>query len=930
LKRPISTIISVLILLCTLTSIFNLQPLQAAQPGATIYIKADGSIDPPSAPIKRNNNIYTLTDNINIDLGSIVVEGRVNWCGIIVQKSDITIDGGGYNLTGEEVWRSGNWRGVYVGIWLSGLSNIAVKNVEVVNFFDGIYLGSASNIDVSGNTVSNNKRGISLELSSNNKICKNKMEQNRIGICLYQSSTNTISENEVSNSLDSGEAEFSGIVGPSLNLPVSCIAFTLSKENEINGNKMMAKNGDAILISSNSNDNRFTENTVNESQIGIAFEHASSNNVLVRNNITKNNCGVKIFPIEVSHPYPSSNNKFYHNNFIDNANQVEINPNTSVNSWDGGYPTGGNYWDNWRTDDALTGKNQDQPGGDGIDDKSYIIDNNNIDHYPLRHLVSSSEIRITSITYTIPVDATEYQYTDTGGTPGAGMYTFRDWVIVVPKLLKVKIEINGAIVPFAENLRVEYHRAGQPIASYTLTDASFKLNFEIGLSHGVYEDSIELYSANNLISSKALKVLSYTWSGFKVTEDGYGFENYRLDFKTFVDTIKGFFNFWKVKSNCALIAAIPLLYPLVSLQGHCYGMSLSSILFYTDQLSPPSTPVYEIKRADVQSIIAKYHVKQLIDIPSEAVADLLLDKSIATSIDKEFEKAKNLINNEVPAILHYDKHAVTIVGYVEAEGEKYWIINDSEFPGKLVVFEISDKGINVWSTNFGEHTDAEVYTPVPWTEDAPDLLVDAVKSILGELARNGKRVMGFGSPVDVNVLDAEGNKLSIINEEITKNDIQGASAYTRDGVKSILLPWDKQFSVELSATDAGEATIGDISLGEVTLFEDILLNGSEIIHAVLEPGKPTLELSVDSDGDGEIDFKLNPTNSETFPAPTPMPPTPTSTPTPTFTPNPPPTFDTSIIIYAVAIICIGIIIAALFVIKKRRKTLPPPPPPPPV
>ena len=48
---------------------FNIKPIKAS---GTIYIRADGSIDPPTAPITTTDNItYTFTDNINDE---IVVE----------------------------------------------------------------------------------------------------------------------------------------------------------------------------------------------------------------------------------------------------------------------------------------------------------------------------------------------------------------------------------------------------------------------------------------------------------------------------------------------------------------------------------------------------------------------------------------------------------------------------------------------------------------------------------------------------------------------------------------------------------------------------------------------------------------------------------------------------------------------------------------
>jgi len=70
--------------------------------------------------------------------------------------------------------------------------------------------------------------------------------------------------------------------------------------------------------------------------------------------------------------YLSSNNTFYHNDFIDNAYHVDSERSTNV--WDNGYPSGGNYWSNYTGVDA---------NSDGIGDTPYIINVNNRDRYPL-------------------------------------------------------------------------------------------------------------------------------------------------------------------------------------------------------------------------------------------------------------------------------------------------------------------------------------------------------------------------------------------------------------------------------------------------------------------------------------------------------------------------------------------------------------------
>jgi hypothetical protein len=41
---------------------------------APIHIRADGSVDPPTVPIQRNGDLYTLTDNIHTGIDGILIE----------------------------------------------------------------------------------------------------------------------------------------------------------------------------------------------------------------------------------------------------------------------------------------------------------------------------------------------------------------------------------------------------------------------------------------------------------------------------------------------------------------------------------------------------------------------------------------------------------------------------------------------------------------------------------------------------------------------------------------------------------------------------------------------------------------------------------------------------------------------------------------
>lgn len=63
--------------------------VQSVKASGTIYIRADGSIDPTTAPIQRNGDVYNLTGNITNDAD-----------GIVVERDNIVIDGSGFVIEG--------------------------------------------------------------------------------------------------------------------------------------------------------------------------------------------------------------------------------------------------------------------------------------------------------------------------------------------------------------------------------------------------------------------------------------------------------------------------------------------------------------------------------------------------------------------------------------------------------------------------------------------------------------------------------------------------------------------------------------------------------------------------------------------------------------------------------------------------------------
>jgi parallel beta-helix repeat protein len=227
----------------------NVQPVRADV--GTIYIKADGSIEPPAAPLSTaDNTTYTLTDNITS-----------NADGIVIERDNVTLDGAGYTVTGSG---SGN------GTTLTDRSNVTIKNMTITNFGFGIWLSSSSNNTLSDNDVMTNEgTGIWLNSSSNNSMSGNNLTANSYyGIWLISSSNNTITGNDMTNNID-------GI-----------LLWSSSNNNSISENNL-ASNYYGIDIDSSSN-NGISENNIANDYYGIWLE-SSPGNSISENNITANN-----------------------------------------------------------------------------------------------------------------------------------------------------------------------------------------------------------------------------------------------------------------------------------------------------------------------------------------------------------------------------------------------------------------------------------------------------------------------------------------------------------------------------------------------------------------------------------------------------------------------------------------------------------------
>jgi len=395
--------------------------IRSVKASGTIYIRADGSIDPPVAPISTVDNItYAFTGNV--------------YDSIAIERDNIIVDGAGYTVQG-----AGSGKGVD----LSGKGNVTIKNTVVREFDFGIYLNRSESNTITGNFLTEiNFEGIRLYESSNNNITENRITVNDCdGVTLYGSLHNRIAENNLTSNYDGirlYESSNNVIVRNTVTNNYYGIFLAFSSNNSIVKNSITANYGNGISLVWISNQNKIAENLILTNNCGV-YLNESSNDDIVENNITNNYYGVwfsfssndTISGNGITHNNYgvrsewSSGNKFYHNNFINNDCQVyRSGVLFSPDFWDGGYPSGGNYWSDYNGTDFYGSCFQNETGKDGIGDSAYEVTFSSTipkislyDNYPLMGMFHSFN---TSLGYNVNVVSNstieDFQYFESNTT----------------------------------------------------------------------------------------------------------------------------------------------------------------------------------------------------------------------------------------------------------------------------------------------------------------------------------------------------------------------------------------------------------------------------------------------------------------------------------------------------------------------------------
>ena len=362
MRKLASATILTMFLISTLIMGLEFQPVKAI---CDIIIMLDGSVV-GTDKIERIGDLYRFT-------------GNITEC-ISVAGDNIVIDGGGFTLEGDLATYSS-------GISLRYKYNVTIKNLTIKGFQFGVLVYRSSKIIFLTNNISVgqstfDQAGIHLYYSSENMMYGNRFSNNSRGIWLYHSNQTYISGNEFVNNEGQIRLEYSTNNTISENNMSNSTRNAISLyhssnnsiyENNITNGYNSSGYGNGIGLSALSDNNTLSGNNITNNDYGIRL-HFSNRNIISGNNIVDNREGVHL-----EHSY---DNEFYSNNFIDNIQHVNIPALGYVNFWSDNYPVG-NYWGNYTDIDQFSGPYQNETGSDGIWDNPYVIDENNIDNYPL-------------------------------------------------------------------------------------------------------------------------------------------------------------------------------------------------------------------------------------------------------------------------------------------------------------------------------------------------------------------------------------------------------------------------------------------------------------------------------------------------------------------------------------------------------------------
>ena len=329
-----------------------------------------------------------------MDLGSSSLNTRNYYGALFVKVFNSTLRGYASNASyygAALMWGADNRienisvNASYRGIYLSNNTRATINGVYVSNATNaGLYPYISTRLNITNSTFYRNQYGVYLEYRSQYVNITNNTFDSHTYIAIYTEATDDVRivRNTVQGSLywgifvqaSSGDhADRDFIIENRVNATGYYDAIRL---DYMYGGLVEANNvtgtGQAAIYLYQSNGNLVRRNTFRFQ--GYGFYVYGDSNSLVANAIFNSSTTIYI-------QSGGDFNKFYHNNLFTN-NTSFYDAGTS-NTFDNGYPAGGNYWSNTTHTDIYTGAAQTTSGSDGINDTAANLPYGRRDNYPL-------------------------------------------------------------------------------------------------------------------------------------------------------------------------------------------------------------------------------------------------------------------------------------------------------------------------------------------------------------------------------------------------------------------------------------------------------------------------------------------------------------------------------------------------------------------
>jgi len=399
---------------------------------------------------------------------------------------------------------------------------------------------------------------------------------------------------------------------------------------------------------------------------------------------------------------------------------------------------------------------------------------------------------------------------------------------------------------------------------------------------------------------------AYSW-----IDDTYRFENYGFDGRETEEMVEGLLAtaVGNMQSDGNFGAAMQRLlfpstfikfwnYTLKSMEmgagGHCYGMSATSALYFTDPGNKPlSKPTSQMSLEEASTNIAIYQRAQMLPLWTAMLSDFRFfqrDQSPA----KCHQAVKDALkDSREPAIIEFfgkignssAGHAVLAYKLIEVAGrEPVVYIYDPNFPETKarpprpmpqITLVLSNSNWKnpaymgyMWAYA-GAISAHPVFREIPLQE--VNALVPSLKKSLYEMMETLKIANSIMAvlrcPADAVFVDEQGRRVGVVDGR-SLNEIPGAEVLTDGEVEIYRLPADGRYSLSITATGQGQVDLDVIrpekdSAG-ITSFQNMeVSSGAQITGTIADDGKigqlqsgtgsiqPTLDTSVDLSGFGD-------------------------------------------------------------------------------